>query len=322
MPAAIPMPLLREKFGSALQENVSLANYTTARTGGLVAALLPVHSAAELEQAALVLWALETPFQILGSGSNVLVSEAGLDGIVVLNRARNIKVDTHHEPPSVWAESGANFGTIARQAALRGLSGLEWAATIPGTLGGAVYGNAGAYGGDMQGNLIVADILHRTGKEAWTADQMAYAYRSSALKRSGKTSAPDAIILSARLRLDHADPKTVQAVMEKNSEHRRRTQPPGASMGSMFKNPPGDYAGRLIEAAGLKGARIGDAEISGVHANFFINHGQASAADIGQLIAQARRTVFEKFGVLLELEIELLGDWPVVQIDASGSLME
>lgn len=311
-PAAnIPIETLRQQFGSALQENVSMASYTTAHAGGPVDALLVVHSAGELEQAALRLWALDVPFLVLGSGSNVLVSDLGLRGVVVLNRARTIKVDAAGTPLSVWAESGANFGTIARQVALRGLSGLEWAATIPGTLGGAVYGNAGAYGSDMAANLMLAEILHRTSdnrgeKQAWTVEQMQYSYRSSALKRGGAS----AVILSARLRLEASSPEAVQARMEANAYHRRRTQPPGASLGSMFKNPPGDYAGRLIEAAGMKGKRIGDAEISQVHANFFINHGSATASDIGQLIRQARQAVAEQFGVELELEVQLLGEWP------------
>jgi UDP-N-acetylmuramate dehydrogenase len=112
--------------------------------------------------------------------------------------------------------------------------------------------------------------------------------------------------------LEVSDVQTVQARMEANAAHRRRTQPPGASMGSIFKNPPGDYAGRLIEAAGMKGTRIGDAEISPVHANFFINHGAATASEIGQLIGQAQKAVAEKFGIALALEVELLGEWPML----------
>ena len=104
------------------------------------------------------------PFLLLGSGSNILVSDAGIRGVVILNRARTIKIDAHHEPPTVWAELGANLGTVARQAALRGLSGLEWAATVPGTVGGAVYGNAGAHGADLPANLVLAEILHRLGQ--------------------------------------------------------------------------------------------------------------------------------------------------------------
>ncbi len=310
LPASLPMGKLREAFGSALQENVLLANYTTARVGGPAQALLPVHTPAELERAARILWELGAPFYLLGSGSNVLVSDSGYAGVVLVNRTRNVKVDAHHEPPSVWAESGANLGTVARQAALRGFSGLEWAATIPGTVGGAVYGNAGAHGGDIAGNLALAEILHRTeGRLSWTAEQMGYTYRSSALKRAPGS----AIILAARLNLTHSSTPEVQARMEEFSARRRSTQPPGASMGSMFKNPSGDFAGRLIDAAGLKGERSGAAEISPIHANFFVNLGGASAADLGKLIALARSKVFSTSGIRLELEVELLGDWPELE---------
>ena len=298
---------LRADFGPALQENAALANYTTARVGGPAAALIPVHTCAELERAAGLLWERDIPFFLLGSGSNVLVSDSGYPGVVLVNRTRNIKVDAHHEPPTVWAESGANLGMIARQVALRGFAGLEWAAAIPGSLGGAVYGNAGAHGGDTAGSLVLADILHRTrGRESWTVEQMQYAYRSSALKRQPG----EAVLLSARLRLEHGERAEVQSRMDAITARRKSTQPPGASMGSMFKNPPGDYAGRLIEAAGLKGARAGGAEISPIHANFFLNAGGATAADLGALIALARRTVRERFSITLELEVELLGEWP------------
>ncbi len=303
LPIDALLPQLRAAFGDALQENASLASHTTARAGGPADALLVASSAEDLEQIARRLWELEAPFFLLGYGSNVLVSDRGLRGVVVLNRARAIQVDTESDPPSVWAESGALIGTIARQATLKGLSGFEWAATVPGTLGGAIYGNAGAFGGDMNGCLMLAEILHPTGKELWPAEQMQYQYRSSLLKRE----CLPGIILAARLKLERSSRRSVQEKMEAFTARRRSTQPQGASMGSMFKNPPGDYAGRLIEAAGLKGTRIGNAEISNVHANFFINHGKASAADIGELIRIARETVAEKFGVELELEVELVG---------------
>jgi UDP-N-acetylmuramate dehydrogenase len=291
-----------------------LSKYTSARVGGPADGLLEIRSADELAQAAGQLWGLNLPFAILGGGSNVLVSEAGFRGVVVLNKARQVRFDEQSQPPEVWAESGANFGALARQAAQRGLSGLEWAAGIPGTLGGAVFGNAGAHGGDMTGSLVLAEILHRTDadprREIWTLAELGYEYRSSRLKRSATAKAqPDVVVLAARLRLEPAGTEEVQARIEEYVAHRRRTQPPGASMGSMFKNPPGDYAGRLIEAAGLKGARVGEAQISELHANFFINLGQASAADILALIRMAHRAVAEKFGVRLELEIELFGDW-------------
>lgn len=304
--ASLPIETLRVLFGEHLQENVVMANYTTAHVGGLADALLPVNTLTELEQAARKLWAHKIPMTILGSGSNVLVSDQGVHGVIVLNRARNIKIDSRNNPPSVWAESGANLANIARQVGLRGLSGLEWAATIPGSLGGAVYGNAGAHGGSMQDNLLLAEILHPiNGRESWSVDAMQYAYRSSRLK--GEQS--PAVILSARLRLEPGNPLEIRGKIEGFSDHRRQTQPPGATMGSMFKNPTGDYAGRLIEAAGLKGKRIGGAEISPLHANFFVNHGNATAADIYQLIQLAQRAVADKSGIQLELEIELIGDF-------------
>ncbi len=283
-----------------------MANYTTAHVGGPVDAMLILHTAAELENAALRMWEMNLSFILIGAGSNVLVSDTGIRGVVLVNRARNVKIDVHSSQPSVWAESGANLSGIARQVALRGLKGLEWAATIPGTLGGAVYGNAGAHGGDVQSSLILADILHRTqGKGSWPVEKLEYAYRSSTLKRHPG----EAVVLSARFRLEVDDPDSVQARMDDFSGSRRQTQPPGASMGSMFKNPAGDHAGRLIDAAGLKGTRIGGAEISTIHANFFVNNGHAAASDIDQLIALAQHKVYEKFGVQLELEIEKLGDW-------------
>lgn len=303
---ATPIAKLRSLFGQRLQENVTLANYTTARLGGPADAMLIAQSAAELEHDVLLLWEHNIPLHILGSGSNVLVSDQGFRGVIIINRARTVRVDAHHEPPTVQAESGANLGGVARQVCLRGLSGLEWAATIPGTVGGAVYGNAGAHGSDMNSNLVLAEILHRTqGKQTWDCAQMQYSYRSSALKRSPG----EAVILSARLKLNQSTQEEVQARMDEFNARRRRSQPPGASLGSMFKNPPNEYAGRLIEAAGLKGARIGGAQISTIHANFFVNDQNATAQDLQQLIELAQQRVFEKFGVQLELEVEWLGIW-------------
>ncbi len=305
----IPIDALRAAFPGVLQESAPLASYTTARVGGPADALLVANSTSQLEHFAQRLWGLGLNFIVLGYGSNVVVSDSGLRGVVIINRARSIVIDAESDPPMVWAESGALIGTISRQVAIKGLGGFEWASTVPGTLGGAIYGNAGAFGGDMQGNLVLAEILHPQGKELYSTERMRYQYRSSILKREKQT----AVIMAARLRLEHSSPAAVKEKMETFSAQRRHSQPPGASMGSMFKNPSGDYAGRLIEAAGLKGLKVGGAEISQIHANFFINHGQASAADIVDLIRVAREKVVEKFGIRLELEVELLGDWTAVE---------
>lgn len=301
---SLPLSALREYFGERLQENVRLAPYTSARIGGPADALVKVHSADELGKAAARLWELDVPFILLGGGSNVLVSERGVRGVVVLNRAKAVRFEDGEEP-SVWAESGAVFSNLANRAAAHGFSGLEWAASVPGTLGGAVYGNAGAFGGDMSGNLIQAEVQTRTGREIWPVERLGYGYRTSVLKRGEA----QAVVLSARLALQKSTKEAVALRMQEFIERRKRSQPPGASMGSMFKNPPGEAAGRLIEAAGLKGTRIGNAEISPVHANFFVNHGEARASDVRALVELARQTVWEKFGVQLELEVELIGEW-------------
>ncbi|MCB9135234.1 MAG: UDP-N-acetylmuramate dehydrogenase [Anaerolineales bacterium] len=310
MSLAPPLTLsrLQAAFPDRLQFDVPLARYTAALIGGPADAFLIVQSANELAQAVEILWAEEAPFTILGGGSNVLVSDAGTRGVVLLNRAKNVHFDL--DKSTIWAESGANFGALARQAATKALSGLEWAAGIPGTVGGAVFGNAGAHDGNMAHNLIEVEVLDRkTGRVVWPVERMHYAYRSSLLKESpGQT-----MILSALLQLAPGTPEAIHARMDTFLAHRHRTQPPGASMGSMFKNPPGDYAGRLIDAAGLKGTRMGGVEISPLHGNFFITTSSCAAADVYALIQLAQQTVFEKFGVQLELEIELFGDWNATQ---------
>jgi UDP-N-acetylmuramate dehydrogenase len=296
--------VLRLRFGAAVQENVSLAPYTSARIGGPADVLVTVKTATELMDAMKVLWDYGLPYTILGGGSNALISDKGVRGVVVLDRAKEVRFESG-DRPSVWCEAGVIFSNLANRCISKGLSGLEWAATVPGTVGGAVYGNAGAFGGDMSNNLISADVLTKNGREQLSVEQMEYGYRTSILKR-GEI---NAIVLSAVLRLKNSSREEVSAKINEFSEHRKATQPPGASMGSMFQNPAGDHAGRLIEAAGLKGTRIGNAEISTKHGNFFINHGDTKAEDVRALIQLVQNTVSEKFGVELELEVELVGEW-------------
>ncbi|MFW5713294.1 MAG: UDP-N-acetylmuramate dehydrogenase [Brevefilum sp.] len=302
----LPIKELRKHFGPRLQENVSMADYTTARVGGQVPGLLSIHTIEELTETAQTLWSMSVPFMILGSGANILISDQGLDRIVLHNRAHNLKIDTKSDSPEIHAESGANLGTVARQSALRGLSGMEWAAPIPGTVGGAVYGNAGAHGSDMAESLKMAKILHETkGIQNWPVEKLDYQYRSSILKRQRLP----VVVLSATFNAIRTSREEAWEKIKKFQSHRKSTQPPGASMGSMFKNPPGDYAGRLIEAAGLKGRRIGRAMISPIHANFIINLEGATAKDIWQLMNIAQQSVKEQFGITLEPEIELIGEF-------------
>lgn len=309
------LQILRNACGTRIQENVSLKRYTAARIGGAADLMIMVNSSSELAEVTKLCWEQAIPFRILGNGSNVLVSDAGVRQVVILNHAKKIVFNLHSEPATVFVESGANFGALARQAAVKGLSGLEWAAGIPGTVGGAVYGNAGAHASDMSSNLLMANILHLRQKngdhqlqvlqEIWTVERFGYEYRSSEIKQQPG----QVVILSAELKLSRSTPEDVQAKMDEYSALRRDSQPNGASLGSIFKNPPGDFAGRLIEAAGLKGNCIGKVEVSQKHANFFINHDSATAEDYAALIMLVQKEVFEKFGVKLELEIELLGDW-------------
>lgn len=295
--------ILSSQFGDAVQENVSLAPYTSARIGGPADVLVTVKSKEELANVIKTIWDNNIHYAILGGGSNVLVSDEGFRGVVVLNRAKEVKFELGNQP-QVWCEAGVVVSNLSRRCADKGLSGLEWACTVPGTLGGAVYGNAGAYDGDISHNLIWAEVMTGNGIEKVSVEQMKYGYRTSVMKRNEIKM----IVLSALLGLKNSNKEAVSVKIEQFSERRKASQPPGASMGSMFKNPEGDHAGRLIEAAGLKGTRIGNAEISTLHGNFFINHGETKASDVRALIDLTRETVQEKFNVTLELEVELLGE--------------
>ena len=220
---------LRASFGENMQENVPLSGYTAARMGGPVDVLIFVRKADELVQAALKLWKMDVPFTILGGGSNVLVSDRGVRGVVIINRARLLKFNSQSEHPSVHAETGVTPNDIAQRAARLGLTGFEWAASIPGSLGGAIYGNAGAFGGDMATNLISVELFHRQdGRQTWPASKLEYGYRNSLLKREH----PPVLLLSTELALKHGNRADIQGKMEQFSAQRRASQPPGASMGS------------------------------------------------------------------------------------------
>lgn len=300
------LSLLHHYFNDRLQENVSLSNYTNAKVGGVAACLVVETNSNSLAQDAGWLWKNEIPFFVLGSGANVLISSGLLDMVILINRANKIELVESDQGPFVRAESGAILASVARFAAQNSFTGLEWAYTIPGTLGGAVYGNAGAFGGDMSKSLKMAHILHRhSGRITLSVEEMAYSYRSSVLKRTPG----EAIILSADLLVHPGDEVQIKSIMDENGSKRKASQPGGASMGSTFKNPFGDHAGRLIEAAGLKGTRIGGVQVSPLHSNFLINDGTGTPEDYYHLIKLIQGSVLEKSGIKLELEIELLGNW-------------
>lgn len=290
--------------GREVLKNEPLARYTSARIGGPADWLVVVESVEALIESVRAAQEQGLPWRVLGSGSNVLVAEAGVRGLVIINKARHVVID----PPRVHAESGASLSSLARACISRGLAGLEWAISVPGTVGGAVVGNAGAHGGDIAASLDSARMLEQSGTVTnWPVDKFEYRYRDSLLKRGPR--GVTAVVLAAMFTLAPGDSTELTQRANGFVAHRKKTQPPGASMGSMFKNPLGDHAGRLIDAAGLKGAQVGGAQISSVHANFFVNTGDATAEDVRALINLARDRVQQRFGVRLELEVELVGEW-------------
>jgi len=302
----LPLRKLQALFGDKLQENVRMANYTTTRVGGPASGMISVHTADEMRRTVKILWELDAPFRILGSGSNLLVSDTGYKGVMVHNRCHNVRIDTKGEQPVIFAESGANLGAVSRQASLRGVSGFEWANSIPGTVGGAVYGNAGAHGSDISKCMIVAQVITKyEGEQSLDSEGMGFRYRSSKFKRNNE----DLVILNASFFGTKVEPEVTKRLLEELTEKRRKTQPVGPSFGSTFKNPKGDFAGRLLEAAGMKGVTSGHASISTVHANFILNDGEATAQDYYRLIRLAQKSVKEQFDVNLNLEIELLGEF-------------
>jgi UDP-N-acetylmuramate dehydrogenase len=308
--------------GVTIQPQAPLAGLTTMKVGGAADYLATVQGVEQLIQ--LVRWAREAslPYFVLGGGSNILISDAGIRGLVIYNRCRQVRVDQpaircfgHTDwRPYLFAESGAAMAGVARASIKAGLAGLEWAVSVPGTVGGAVVGNAGAHGGEVKDNLENALLIDETGEVCeYTVADFQYAYRDSTLKRRQPLRAGfKAVVLSANFRLEHGDAATSSARAEQFLNHRRQTQPVEPSLGSTFVNPAGDHAGRLIEAAGLKGVRSGGAEISRLHANFIVNPGGvggATATDVMNLIQLVQTTVAQRFGVQLEREVQLVGEW-------------
>jgi len=300
----------REVFGETIRVNEPLSRYTSARVGGPAEMFLTINNANELQQAVELAYGQKIPYFILGGGSNILVADTGISGLVILNRARTVGFRHNGLNVVCTAESGMNLSSLARQCIAKGLSGLEWAVGVPGTIGGAVVGNAGAHGGDLSGVLLAATIWESgRGPRVYTNEEMQYGYRDSILKRDQHKTRTRRVLLSADLQLSPDSVEVLTARADAFTARRKQTQPGGASMGSMFKNPDNYYAGYLIETAGLKGFQVGKAHISEKHANFFVGEGDTCAEDIRALIAEAWNSVREQFGVEMDLEVELVGDW-------------
>jgi len=286
-----------------IYENEPMSAHTTFKVGGPAARFMEPESIPELEALVAELRAAGTPFAVVGRGSNLLVGDVGYAGVVIHIGDGLAKVTV--EDTELIAEAGVSLSTLARTALNEGLSGLEFAAGIPGSLGGALIMNAGAYGGEMCQVATEETILDRAGKiRRIPIGEMGLRYRGSRAADEGW------IVLGCRLRLQPGDPEQIRATMEDLAKRRRDKQPlEYPSAGSTFKRPEGHFAGKLIEDAGLKGFSVGGAQVSEKHAGFVINRGGATAADILALCGQVSEKVREQFGVELEMEVKKLGEF-------------
>lgn len=318
--------ILRGLVGDELRTEEPMARHTTLKVGG------PAHwfwAAGDVEQLVRVLTACtqnNVPYLFVGHGSNLLMSDRGFDGLVIKNRCKGTHIGEETE-----AESGVSFGSLFLQTAKAGLTGLEWAIGIPGTVGGALVSNAGAYRGNI-GPLVQSVRVFDDGRDETVGPEwMEFAYRDSRLRRLAERGGPigRTVILSCRLRLPgRDDPNEIMARAKEYQAQRRAKQPYAPSAGSFFKNVNDKDlaarmptltagmkaagvvpAGYLIEACGLKGAREGGAQVSDKHANFLVNAGDATATDLRRLAQRVKTAVRERFGVTLEEEVLYVGDW-------------
>jgi UDP-N-acetylmuramate dehydrogenase len=284
-----------------------LSRHTTFGIGGPADVFVTVRNARELAAAVVTARESGAPAFVLGAGSNILVGDLGIRGVVINNEARGIEGPRELAGEYVLrAESGIAFATLARNLAKAGYGGVEWACGIPGTLGGAAVYNAGAYGGCLADVLRGVAVLDAEGceRELSTAE-LGLRYRSSVFTRGELAGT---VVLSVEITVTPADSTGLLRTIAAYDEQRLDAQPRGRNSGSTFKNPPGRQAWELIDSVGLRGRRIGDARISEKHCNFIENLGEARAADVHALMREAQRRVQEQFGIALENEVELVGE--------------
>lgn len=290
--------------GLSLTADAPMAPLTTLRVGGPADRLAAPASVDELVALLQAAAEAEVPVFLLGKGSDIVVADAGIRGLVIRTRADGVEITGTR----LRAEAGTSMTALAKRCAREGLAGFDWAISIPGSFGGAVWANAGAHGGEM------AQVLREV--EAWDPAtrrrvvlapwDCRFSYRESRFKHTGE------VVLAATIELERGERAAISARIAEHQAQRKATQPlADQNAGSVFRNPPGDHAGRLIEAAGLKGHRIGSAQVSTLHANFIVtDRGTGRAADVRAVGDHVRRTVAERFGVDLQYEIEFAGDWP------------
>ena len=291
------------------ERDFPLARLTTVRTGGSADWFARPRDAARLAE--LLAWSKEGGLEVgvVGSGSNLLVADEGFHGLALKLDGELAAIDREGE--RLVCGGGTRLPSAAAKAAGWGLSGLEFGVNIPGTVGGAVKMNANAYGGELARVLEWVDVVTPAGADRRAPEQLAFAYRSSNLGH-------DEVVARASFRLSPGEPESIKTTMSAMRERRHEAQPSGIkTFGSTFKNPEderagGRTAGQLLEAAGCRGLQVGGARFSPKHANFVENAGEATTADVLALMAAGRRRVHERFGVVLEPEVQLLGEvrWP------------
>jgi UDP-N-acetylmuramate dehydrogenase len=294
---------LAAERGVELIVDVPLAPLTTLRVGGPADRMATVRSRGELLSALRCARQAEVPWFMLGNGSDLVVADAGMRGLVIRNRARDVSLDGEQ----LTADAGAAMAMLVKRCTREGLTGLEFGISIPGTLGGAVWANAGAHDGDMAGVVVAVEAWDPERDEVaqLTNGDCRFGYRESRFKHSRE------VVVAATLELRAGDPDEIGERVAAHQAQRRATQPlADQNAGSVFRNPPGDHAGRLIDATGLKGHRIGSAMVSSLHANFIICDRGGRAADVRALGDLVRAAVADRSGVTLEYEIEFVGDWP------------
>ncbi len=283
------------------------------KVGGPADFFIEVDTGAALTRVLMTLSRYKANFCLLGNGSNVLISDRGLRSAVIHLAGEFKQVEWREEGEIVRVKVGAAFAVtqLVREAARKGYSGMEFAEGIPGTMGGALFMNAGAYGSELEKVIDQVDGFTREGEPMrLSRNDMTFTYRDSHLPAG-------MVVTEVRLRLRQEDSAKVTSRVRELVTKRKASQPSGyPNSGSMFRNPPGYFAGRLIEAAGLKGKRIGQAQISQRHGNFIVNLGGAKAEDVRRLMELARAEVRAQFGVELEPEVRLLGDWETVEARA------
>jgi UDP-N-acetylmuramate dehydrogenase len=307
---------LRARLGAQARPGERLDLHTSYRIGGPADLFLPATRTDQVVEALQAAHALGVPCRVIGGASNLLVADAGVAGLVVknlVNETRYAEDPDDAERVMLVAAAGCQLAAVARQSARRGLAGLVWASNVPGTVGAAVVNNAGAFGSCMAEVLERALLVDPTGETRYLGPgDLAMAYRSTRLKRREL----DLVVLEAELRLRRGDARALQAELSEVRARRQRTQPAGFSAGSMFTNPPDDAAGRLIEAAGQKGLRVGGAIVAPLHANFILNEGGATASDVYALMRRIQDTVYARFGVWLVPEVQLVGRWSAAELAA------